>query len=71
MIAYLPTTCLYFEMLMDMRKGEIATCPSAGFSFAAPISMKAKDNVLIDMQTKKLEKVVREGITIWRYAWRN
>lgn len=71
MIAFLPSTCLYFEMMMDIRKGEIATCPSVGISFVAPITMKAKDTLLIDMQMKKLEKVTREGITIWRDAWRN
>lgn len=63
--------CMYFETLSNATKGQVLTCPAAGVSFVAPITLKAKDMLLIDMQTRKLEKVVREDIAIWRSGWVN
>jgi hypothetical protein len=63
--------CIYFETVSDIPKGRVTVCPSAGLAVAAPIPLKAKDQLLFDMETRRLEKVVRDGITIWREAWKN
>lgn len=63
--------CMYFESLSDAPKGRLLTCPAAAMTFVTPITLKAKDLLLIDMQTHKLEKVVRDNITIWRSGWVN
>lgn len=37
----------------------------------APINLKPKDVLTIDIRNGKVESIERRGITIWRDAWRN
>lgn len=65
------STCAHFEIVVDVAKGNRASCPSLGVTITAPISMRKGDYLLLDLRDGTLYKIVRDGITIWREAWKN
>lgn len=65
------STCAHFEFVVDVPKGRQASCSALGLTITAPIHMRKGDYVLIDTHGGKLHKIIRDGITIWREAWKN
>lgn len=45
--------------------------PETMIVFTAPIELKPRDTLLIDVRNGNVEIVQRGGITIWRAAWKN
>ena len=74
MIVSFPGTCWMFEVCHDIPKGDrfpIAHVLASDSMLTAPINLKTRDMLLIDLRRTCLEVVERDGIAVWRAGWLN
>lgn len=74
MIIAFPGQCWEFIANQDIPKGKQARpAGSIGFPLiaTAPINIHINDSLIVDIRTGKVEIVLREGIAVYREAWKN
>ena len=74
MIVSFPSSCMRFEVIRPIDKGDYARpahLVSVILEIKAPIDIHAGDMLLIDLRTQKVEIVERDGFVIFRSGWLN
>lgn len=66
-----PNTLHSFDVDCDMPKGTLASVYFGAINFETPITLRAKDVIVIDVLSGKPELVNRQGVVIWRACWSN
>lgn len=76
MIINFPSSCHAFEALVDISRGS-QTRPlpvhyvGLNLIIIAPIDIKLRDVMTVDLRNGHVEVVMRGGIAIWRSGWVN
>ena len=76
MIISFPSRCWNFEALVDIPKGT-RTQPlpvhyvGIDLMVVAPIDIRPRDIMIVDLRSAHVEIVERDGIAVWRSGWVN
>lgn len=74
MIIAFPSHCWEFIANQDIPKGkQMRPSEAIGFPLVvtAPIDIHAEDSIIIDVRSGRMEIIQRNGISIFRDAWKN
>jgi hypothetical protein len=68
-----PSLCWNFIVFAQIPKDTKFTAyfMDAGIQLVAPIELKPNDQLLVDLRSRHLETVEREGLTVWHSGWLN